>query len=187
MTSNNVNFICLLVENSYFGEVTKMIKNEFFDYIDIPYCTEQGLLHGFETEPHITLWYGDGLNNGINWFDWFMEIKNRDLMKAVKSINCKDCLIDTFDNPESRVLKINVSGSKEYEILYKLNKAIEGVSTIPSEKEYNPHITLTYLKTDTPDEVLEQIKSKIVLTNLRNFSVTGLKIANSDREKIFNL
>lgn len=95
--------------------------------------------YGIENKPHLTILYG--LKSGVSLEDIksiFYDIDN--------PINLEIKGIDIFENEEFDVVKLNV---KKNSIL---NKLFNRASELPNDniyKEYNPHITIAYVKKGT--------------------------------------
>lgn len=185
-----VNFIGLRLSNPYINSLLNKIRMEYLDYIDIPTCTKYGLTKGVETDPHVTLIYNNSLVKGPNWYHWLLSIKNRDYFKVLRNsrkLTIRNPVIDTFDQPEYRVLKFNFNQCDHIDILTELNKALE--MTAPEKSrftKYSPHLTLTYLRSDTPDEVIDHIKSHIILKDYSEWDIEGVVISG-DEEKFYPL
>lgn len=185
-----VNFIGLKLSNPYIESLLNKIRLEYLEYINIPICTEYGLTKGVETVPHVTLIYNNSLIKGPNWYHWLLSIKNRDHFKILmdsRKLITLDPVIDTFDRPESRVLKFNLSKCNHIDTLTELNRVLEFTAPEKSEfTQYNPHVTLTYLRSDTPDEVIDQLKSQLILKNYSEWDIEGV-IISGDEEKFYPL
>lgn len=185
-----VNFVGLKLSNPHIKSLLDKLRLEYLDYIDIPSCTEHGLSNGVETESHVTLIYNNSLVKGPNWYHWFLSIKNRDHFKVLRNsrkLLIQDPVIDTFDQSNYRVLKFNLSKCNHIDVLTELNKGLESTAPEKSEfTEYNPHITLTYLKSDTPDEVIDHLRSQLILKDYSEWDIEGV-IISGDEKKFFPL
>lgn len=177
MESNNTNFIGYTLHNDYLSTVHRFLKFNCLEYIDMQTCVEYELPHGVDDNPHVTLWYGDGLSKSQRWFFWFMRIHNQELFTSINSINLENCKIDLFKNENYDVLKINLDNCLEYKTLEQLHRIIESQSTIPTKYgDYHPHITLTYLKKGTGEEVVNLLEENLKLNELLTFNITGFEI-----------
>jgi len=91
--------------------------------------------YGVEDDPHITVKWGI-LTKDVD------EIK--ELLKDESGGEVNLGKIDTFENEDYDVLKVNIDSKT----LRKINKIIsDNVENHDSHPTYNPHITLAYLKT----------------------------------------
>lgn len=188
----NIRCIMLGLENASF---VPMLKNAILNNLDIvnqDYCLENGYTMMCETEPHVTLFYGF-TEMGENLAYSYLKIKNREAYKELKQIRDQEGLvlpeviIDTFDNEDNRVLKINLENSN---LMQALNKYYQFFRECPNDSEHNgpdyhPHITLTYLKPDTTDEQIQKLiesidKDKLKYWIIRDFILSGGDDKNSD-------
>lgn len=102
--------------------------------------------YGIETDPHITVLYG--FNDDVK-----ADIIKNQLSKYIKDNNINNIDISIkntsyFNNAEFSVLKFTV----ESKTLTKLNKYFSELYDVKSSYgEYNPHITIAYLKKDIND------------------------------------
>lgn len=95
--------------------------------------------YGIETNPHITVLYG--IHPEITLYD----IMNLNLPN-INDLDLNLTKIDSFNSEKYDVLKFNIV-SKE---LTKLNKLIKSSVPFTSKyDEYNPHMTIAYLKPGT--------------------------------------
>lgn len=180
------NFIGIEVSNPHWSQLGNKVKSELLDWIEFSKLDQFNTGSIYETQPHITLIYNESLNKGPNWLHWFMTVKNRDLYKqlvSIDSLSIKDVTIDTFDNPDSKVLKINCLDSNIIDICREYHDRLDEIALERSKYNiYRPHLTITYLKPDTPDSVIEDFKSKIVLKNYTEFKLENILITDTDHE-----
>lgn len=182
-----VDFIGLMLSNPNHKELLDLIRKQYFEYINIPKCTEQGLLMGVELEAHVTLAYNKTFTKGPNWYYWLTTVKLRDLYKKISTAGklvIPEVVIDTFDNEDSRVLKINVSNCNIMDVMRSYFEQIDETASERSvHQHYDPHITLTYLNPNTPDSVIEDLKSKVILSNYKEWDITHLQISGEKTYK----
>lgn len=182
----NINYIGLNLKNQYHTQLLDMIRNEYFQYIDIPVCTKYGLSTGVEINSHVTLAYNNTLSKGPNWYYWMLTIRERNTfnkLKVVNKLKVPEVIINTFEQEQYRVLKIDIRNCNICEELRTLHECIEDTAGEKSRfTEYLPHITLTYLKKDTPDEVLVDLKSKVILNNYKEWNIDSLQISSVDNK-----
>jgi len=182
-----VNFIGLLLENEHLEFLWNKLKTEYLDYIDIPKCVESGCPLGVETEAHVTIGYNETFQKGPNWYYWYMFIKNKDLMNELrekKVLKVPRVTIDTFnrDDKDFKVLKFNMSDCNIIDILQQYHDKLEETAEVKSEyTKYNPHITLTYLKKSTPEEVIDRLRSELLLSNYSNWDMVGVKFSGENK------
>lgn len=160
----NVKTVMLMVDNPSLIKVGKSISSKYFDYIEVQKCIDNGMINLYESEPHITLLYGFEPMIGENTMYHILKIQNRELYRQLRSntkLTLPEVVIDTFDNPDSRVLKINTNNSNIFSIL---NGYYQNLITYPNTRtksddgQFHSHLTLTYLKPDTPDSIIQEIK-----------------------------
>ena len=116
--------------------------------------------HGLETEQHVTVVYGIDI---LTHLSKFFNIIPSDIGRLKLG---KLGIFDTNENYD--VLKISVVPSEE---LLKLRKTI--LDTLPvtlTYTDYNPHITIGYLKKDTGKKYLEKFKDMDFSIELLKFS-----------------
>lgn len=184
---NDVNFIGLKLENKYYNQLLNIVKNELFEFINIPKCVEEGLTSGVEPESHITIDYNKTLMKGPNWYNWFMFIKNSELFNEIREnpiISVNDVVIDVFNRgtKDFMVLKFNMTGCNHINTLRELHDKIEETALQPNEYNgYNPHLTLTYLLKETPMDKIDNLKNKIILSNYLNWDITKLMISGTEK------
>lgn len=181
-----VNFIGLELDNQYWSTIKRTItESRLFDYINYQKIKDNtGSTSICDEDPHITLAYSNEFTKGPNWFNWFLTIKNRDLYNQLRDyddIRVSTPIVDIFDNPDSKVLKLNMSGCDCIEILRSYSEQLYNLTPNGSDwSNYNPHITLTYLKPETPLEYIEDFKNKLILSNYKSFQIKGFMMSEKD-------
>lgn len=180
------NFVGLELSNSSWNILGKVVKDTLLDYINLEKLSEFNNGSIYETQPHITLIYNESLNKGPNWLDWFITIKHRDLYKelvTIGEVSVPKVTINTFNNPDSRVLKFSLVDCNILDICRQYNTYLNELPLEESTyKIYKPHLTITYLKPDTPDKVIEDFKSKLILNDFQSFKLENILISNSESE-----
>lgn len=176
MESNDNLFVGITVYNSEWESACKRMKN-YLEYVEIPKLVEISSKELFDDNPYVTLIYKTGISKGPNWLSWFTRIKNRDLFNDLKSnptFTLQNPIIDTFDNPDSRVLKLNIidSGCNRFPLFEDYHNAFIEYFGEDKYGGYQPHITLTYLRPDTPDSIIEDIKSNILISSLTKWDLS---------------
>lgn len=183
-----INFIGLYFENPNWGALGRLMISKYSEYIDFAKCSENDLVDGYESECHCTVVYNNDLLIGFNEAVYTLLIKYRDLynkLKERKELQLPKLTINTFDNEDSRVLKIDITESNLYPILKQYNSEIleeEGLEV----KQYRPHLTITYLKKDTPDDVIDKIRKDIVDRDYLTYKISNFMISSKkdDTKKI---
>lgn len=149
------NFGCLMVDIDlpFWNELQSTIDDD-----DIYIKKDQK--SGRELETHCTILYG--LHDNVNKNDLVNVIKNN--FNSPISLKLKK--INIFENPEYDVLKFEI----ESEQLVKYNKIICDNFDYTSNFDYNPHITIAYLKKGTGKKYITDIKSMEVGSNILKYS-----------------
>lgn len=182
-----VNFIGIELNNPNWGSICRLITSKLSDWIAFDKLNENNWSGLFEIETHITLVYSpENLPIGPNYTDVLLKIISRDYYNQLRSdltLNLNDVVIDTFNNTDAKVLKINVESSDKYELLKNYRDHLITKLDLPNY-DYNPHITITYLKPDTPDSLINEVISEVPKSNLRLFNMTNFIISNKEDEKV---
>lgn len=175
--------------NPVLPQIGKSLVNGYFDYIDTAVCIDQGFDKFYVTDPHVTLIY-DLEPIGENMMYHILKMENRDLYNKLKSdklMVLDEVVFDTFDNGDYRVLKVNLTNSNKYELLKEYSQRL---TKYPNDWKYgdpySPHLTLTYLKKDTPDSVIEDMNNKLAGNSLKVLEMTNfvLSAGEGQRSKI---
>lgn len=98
------------------------------------YCGEDGT-HGLETDPHVTVLYG--LHEEVH-----EDLVCRMCQAFEGPVEAEITGLSTFDTEDYDVLKFDVESEK----LRSLNKAFKNFPYTTEYEDYNPHMTVAYLK-----------------------------------------
>lgn len=140
----------------YIKDIQRKIKKED---LYVPENPEKGFGYGLEVETHVTV--APCLDNDVSPNDIKM------LLYPLKDYTIMLSDVSVFENDEYDVLKCSVICPN----LYATNKRISKHFELHTEfKEYNPHITIAYVKKGTCREFLKRIISKQVFCEPVNFS-----------------
>jgi 2'-5' RNA ligase len=104
------------------------------------YCGDDGT-YGLETEPHVTVLYG--LHKEVH-----EDLVCRMCQAFEGPVQAEVTGLSTFDNDDYDVLKLDV----ESDALRKLNKGFKGLPYTTEYEDYNPHMTIAYLKKGTAEK-----------------------------------
>lgn len=107
------------------------------------YQPEEDPTYGKETEPHVTALYG-----------LHSDISDEDIEKQITKIKIPKIKVDTistFKNEKFEVLKFDVE-SKD---MHKINKRLRNFPHTNIYTNYQPHITIAYLKKGKSDKYLK--------------------------------
>lgn len=182
-----VSCVMIGLSNPHLQITGKKVVTNFFDWINTEKCIENGLINMYENEPHITLLYGLDPGVGENMMYHFLKIKNRDLYNQLRKesmIALPEVVIDTFDNEDAKVLKINFDNSPNYEILKAYSDQLkESFPNTWQYDDYHPHATITYLKPETPQSVVDKIVKSIDLNSLRYNEMTEFILSESGQNR----
>lgn len=188
-----LNFVGLKLYNEHWTKLCNFIADEHRDLISMDKCQENNLARFCEFETHITLMYNDSYKYGPNVTEIKLLIDNavklnfKHLTETHK-VTLPKVIIDTFDNPDAQILKLNALNISCYEDCKAIHDYLESNCEHPSDYvDYNPHLTLTYLRPDISDEeiqdLIEDIKVNCDVDEvLTQFEVEGLMLSNRDEE-----
>lgn len=114
------------------------------------YIEEDDRSFGLEDEPHVTLLYGIHSD----------EVSDNDVMNVVKEMNWKQAIkvgnLGLFENEKYDVLKLEANA----EWLKEANKTLcEKLPYSTDFPDYNPHLTIAYLKPGTGKKVVKDLGS----------------------------
>lgn len=173
-------FIGLIFSAPRWNAIGNYVKSNMLNYINLNKCIDNGLKNGFENECHCTLLYSNIYTRGVNWIVYYLIHHCKDQIKQLfnTKFELKDPIIDTFDNEDSRVLKINLTNCNLYPIMRSINDKLKEVLDGGDFIGYNPHMTITYLKPNTPDDVISEFRSNFKLEWLSNISPDGIKVSD---------
>jgi len=177
------NCVMLGLMSSGLSAVHHEILNNYSQYINLDKVKDCGWKSLVETDPHITLIYGLTPGVGYNTLYHILKIKNRSEYLSIKKgtqIHLSNPVINTFDNEDSKVLKIDFNNCDIYD---NLNNMMLKLNELPNtwsySKDYNPHLTLTYLNPDAPEYIAEKLTEKFS-PMLMNFTITGYMISSDE-------
>lgn len=147
------NYFLFLEGKTYeFGCV--MMKINFDDWNSLKNMISPEDLHndeeeqyGFETEPHLTLLYG--LHKDVTTEQVKSILDTFELDKISIKING----IGNFENSDYDVLKFNVVKT---DILQQIHEFLSEIPNSNKYPDYNPHITIAYLKKGTSKKYLNE-------------------------------
>jgi len=115
------------------------------------YEEEDDNSYGLESEAHITLLYG--LHKGIS---------DEDIKQALKNINfdvCKLFDLSFFENEKYDVLKFEVGyATRGGSFLTKANRELKKFPHTSKFSDYNPHMTIAYLKPGKGKKYVDKLK-----------------------------
>lgn len=177
-----------LFNESLKGQLSRVINNNL-DLVNKSTCEENGWTSYYEESPHVTLFYGlenlgkykaEHLIKMKNWYTFNKFRENKLELPRV--------IIDTFDNEENRVLKINLSNCNLVSELSHYYSEFSSYSD-PNNKfiSYNPHLTFTYLKPDVTDEQLERLIEQFDLSKLTTFTPEKFTISGDNMTNLMEI
>jgi hypothetical protein len=176
-------FIGLALSNPNWNRLCSLVTRRHEDWIELSKC---GSFEGnfFEPDPHITLYYNEDCIKGPNYLYWTTTCYCKAQYEAIKgyeSILLLDPYIDTFNNDDARVLKVNVlaSNCNAKNIITSWHDKIQEKLPPDNYPTYHPHITVTYLKPDTPDSVINKIVEELQTEKLE-FKPTEILIGGGE-------
>jgi len=130
LESKNYRYGCVMVylDIPNWNEITSFIEKE-----DL--YKPEDRKYGIQNNPHVTILYG-----------LHSDVKDEDVINIFENIKSNDIKIkvdkiDSFNNEEFEVIKMNVESKK----LVDLNKELTKLPHTTDYPDYKPHITLAYL------------------------------------------
>lgn len=181
-----VKTVMLEISHPQFTKKCKDLVSEYSEFIDAEKCDSMGFQFLYEDEPHVTLLHGLNPEVGENFLYHYLKLQNRNLYKVLKSdsmFKLTELNINTFQNDDSVVLKIDLSSCDKLEILKDYNEKLKEFPHDESQWEYTPHLTITYLKSSTPNEVIVKMIEMFREDFLPSFEVKGFLLSNSSEGK----
>lgn len=157
----------------FWSDITKTKwKKEFLSKIDKNdiYDPNNDGDYGLEDEPHITLLYGIHPDE----VDKDLAIN---LIKTISPIELESKKISIFENEEFDVVKIEIIPNNT---LLQLRKIL--INILPNTqtfKDYNPHMTISYVKKGKGKKYIEKFKEPI------KFNFNKIVYSDSNHEKEF--
>jgi len=149
---------CVMLNTPFNGwdKITSMIdKDDVFHGDDGSF--------GIEEEPHITVLYG--LHDNIN----LSEIKS--LCDDVSIVDYKITGISIFENENFDVVKLDI----ESDTLNELNSRMKSLPHTSSYPDYNPHMTISYVKRGLGHKYIKEFNKPIELSSNKIMYSTPLK------------
>lgn len=176
-------FIGLALKNTNWTKLCSLVTRRHEDWIELSKC---GSFEGnfYEPDPHITLYYNEKCMKGPNYLYWTATCYCREEYKMIKdleTLKLRAPVLNTFDNDDARVLMIDVSRSNcnADTILHNWHNKILEKLPKDSYPKYTPHITITYLKPNTPDKVVSKIQGDLMTGELE-FTPTEILIGGGE-------
>ena len=156
-------------------DTPEIIKDIHDKLSDDEIYTEKDEDYGIERETHVTL--VPCLDNDVD----LDELK--DMLEPLDKYKLMLNNISMFTNNEKYdVLKCDASSF----ILNNTNKKITDKFPTHSEyKEYNPHVTIAYLKKDIGDKYTKEILSPLVVLNPKRFHFSYVDKDGNEKETFF--
>lgn len=177
------NCVMLGLLNSGLLPIHNALLNDYSQFINLDKVKECGWKSLVESDPHITLIYGLNPGVGYNTLYHTLKIKNRAehlKIKAGNILHLSNPIINTFDNEDAKVLKIDFNQCDQYE---DLNNMMKKLALLPNTwqylDDYNPHLTLTYLKPDAPDSIAQDLTNRFSHL-IMEFPITEYIISSND-------
>lgn len=177
------NCVMLGMMSSGLAPIHHKILNDYSKYINLDKVKSNGWKSLVELDPHVTLIYGLTPGIGYNTLYHTLKIKNRaEHLKLKKGtpVHLSNPVINTFDNDDAKVLKIDFNECDAYDTM---NSMMHKLAEFPNNWEYlddyNPHLTLTYLNPDAPDSIAEELTNQFH-SLLSEFITTGYIISSDD-------
>ena len=145
--NNKHEFNCLMLKvpfKNWESFLSKIDKEDLYE--------EDGNNYGLETESHVTVLYG--LHEEVDENQLINFVKEH----CSKPIEISISKMGVFKNSKFEVLKLDVDSQE----LRDLNKIIcENFSYTSKFPDYNPHITISYLKKGTSQKYLKELKTPV--------------------------
>lgn len=178
----SIKFIGLALYNQAWNKLRDIVM-KYHQYVELSKCESFGAL--YDTDPHITLYYCEANEKGPNWMYWLVTTKLRDLYSQLlqnKLMKLDSPKINTFKNDDAIVVKFDMteSGCNILSLLKAYHHSIESHCPKGDYPVYKPHITVTYLKPTTPEEIVTEIINEISSLNLDEFKLTHIMLGGGE-------
>lgn len=180
------NCLMLDLDNVYWMELNDLVSKIFEGWTLNSELPIESLNYNIDVIPHVTLIYSTEAINHVTLMYALRSTPNEAYKHLIDngSINLTKLVVDAFESDTQKVLKINLSESNEVKLLTEINSHLKASLELKSTyTEFNPHITITYLKPDTPEDLIEKFKAEINDSNYLKFDLTEVCISN-DSESV---
>lgn len=178
----------LSLNNPLLNLVHNEIISKYINYISQDQTSSCGFKGLVESDPHVTLIYDLDPGVGRNKLYHLIKIQHRDEYNAIRKLQfltIDNPIINTFDNEDYRVVKVDLMNCNEYQVLRNMS---DKLMELPNNfsyggDKYHPHLTLTYLKPDAPDFIIDELNNKFSKL-LNRFLVKEFIISGSEGDNI---
>lgn len=164
-------YACIMLEYempNFIKEIQKKIPKEDIYFGESEEETDD---YGIEDECHITIVYG--LENSVNFKDIEPYLfKLKDYQTILVNIS-------TFENSKFDVLKVGVKCQLASESNKQINENFDVHATY---KEYNPHMTIAYMKKGTAEKYKKDILDKLEIITPYEFNYSFHKDGEDKNE-----
>lgn len=160
-------------------------------YLDLPGMTEiqSEILEedlsdegkAIEDEPHITILYGFMLDHKYYDYNGILDSVAEIMIEPIDDIELRD--VGVFENEEYDVLKISVESSKLKRMHNYFRENFEDLINV-TYPDYNPHITIAYLKPGTGKKYLDLDLSPLLLDEEETLTSNYIVYSENDEEEI---
>lgn len=180
----NVNKVSIELSNPIYPQIYKDIVNGYFEHIDTSVCIDLGV-NMFYSDPIITI-IDDISQIGHNMMYYILKIENRDLYSELKNnkiLTLDQVSFSMIERLDYKILVIDFNKSDKYDLLKRYHDRLLKYSKTDQSDEFYINMTVTYLKKNAPDDMIQDINAKLINESMRMFEITNFTLFLDDGQR----
>jgi len=190
----DIKTIKIKVENPSICNVRRFLIDEYLDYVNIEECVNNEMVSNYDAQPYILLF--DGFDPPIDDRTTYhtLKIKNRDIYKQLRSdtkLILPEIILDKVNLDNSILLRIDINNCNLYGVLCEYHNRLREYPNTYKEsddKQFRGYIDLIYLKSNTPDDIIQQIIIESISKLFSYIGMVGLILESPDKKsKLINI